>query len=107
MRFIKNIFKKFYNWVNSDNNYDEDDVWATPVSIGRKTRKNTTQPDSAGDTEQGFHFTIFSAVGGKVLQLYTYDVNMDRRPSKLYIISDKDDLGAELSHILTMESLSR
>ena len=108
MRFIKNIFKKLFNWVNSGYDYDEDDEWATPNTTVRsgKHRPHRTN-EGISDTELGFHFTIFPAAGGKVLQLYTYDKNMDRRPAKLYIISDKDDLGAELSQILTVECLLR
>ena len=111
MRFIKNIFKKFFNWVNSGYGHNEDnddDVWASPnTTIGSRKHRPLRTNEGISDTELGFHFTIFPAAGGKVLQLYTYDKNMDRRPAKLYIISDKDDLGTELSQILTVECLLR
>lgn len=55
----------------------------------------------------GMNFTVFSAVGGKVVHFNTYDPARDRFETRLYIITDKDDLGEELAQIITRESLTR
>ena len=53
------------------------------------------------------NFTVFSAAGGKVVQFNTYDLARDRSETRLYIVTDKDDLGEELAQIITRESLRR
>ena len=55
----------------------------------------------------GMNFTVFSATGGKVVQFNTYDPARDRSETRLYIVTDKDDLGEELAQIITRESLTR
>ncbi len=65
--------------------------------------------DSAnlGDIPNGMNFTVWSAAGGKVIQMRSYNHNTDRHNNALYIIPEKDDLGEELGLIITRESLSR
>jgi hypothetical protein len=55
----------------------------------------------------GMHFTVYSATGGKVVQFNTYDPARDRSDTRLYIVTDKDELGEELAQIITRESLTR
>ena len=55
----------------------------------------------------GLHFTVYNATGGKIIQIQSYDKARDKTTSSLYIINDKEDLGEELALIITKESLSR
>jgi len=66
----------------------------------------TTSIDTPGGIN-GMNFAIFSATGGKVVQFNTYDPARDRSETRLYIVTDKDDLGEELAQIITRESLTR
>lgn len=55
----------------------------------------------------GMNFTVFNAIGGKVIQFNQYNPVTDRHKQQLYIVTDKEDLGAELGQIITVESLGR
>lgn len=66
-----------------------------------------SHPRNFEDSNRGMNFSVYNATGGKVVQLYSYDVRTDKTISNLYIIHDKEDLGEELSLIITRESLSR
>lgn len=105
-KMIKNIFKSMAQWINSDDNvrarYSED----TAVSIGY-TSGNKNAPSGPSDRERGLNFTVFPATGGKVVQFSSYDPRADRYDNRLYIVTDREDLGEELGQIITKESLSR
>jgi len=55
----------------------------------------------------GTNFTLFQANGGTVLELRHYDRKNDDNIYTLYVIPSDRDLGVEISHIITMESLKR
>jgi hypothetical protein len=55
----------------------------------------------------GMNFTIYGAIGGKVVEFSTYNPNTDRHNRNLYIVTDKENLGEELGLIITKESLTR
>jgi hypothetical protein len=55
----------------------------------------------------GLNFTVFPAVGGKVVRFHSYDPRTDRENTTLYVVTDKENLGEELGQIITKESLSR
>ena len=55
----------------------------------------------------GTNFTLFQANGGTVLELRHYDRKNDDNIYTLYVIPSDRDLGQEISHIITMESLKR
>jgi hypothetical protein len=55
----------------------------------------------------GTNFTLYSANGGTVVELRSYDHVMDRNHNVLYVIPSDKDLGEQLGHIVTMEALKR
>ena len=55
----------------------------------------------------GTNFTLYQANGGTVLELRHYDRKNDDNIYTLYVIPSDRDLGVEISHIITMESLKR
>ena len=59
------------------------------------------------DGANSMNFTVFPAIGGKVIQIRSYDPRLDRHVGSLYVITDQEDLGEELGQIITRESLSR
>ena len=54
---------------------------------------------------EGMRFTVFKASGGFVIETRTYDRRKDESNNKIYVVTENQDLGAELGKIITMESL--
>lgn len=98
-KLIKTTVRKITRWANSDpERYYPQDV-AMPTSIGSNS-------SDFGD-RNGMNFTVFPACGGKVIKFSKYNPSTDRNKVELYIVTDKEDLGNELSLIITKESLTR
>jgi hypothetical protein len=58
-----------------------------------------------GSHDNGIHFVLYGANGGYVVETSKYDRIKDRHNAGLHIIRDEDDLGEEISKIITLESL--
>lgn len=54
---------------------------------------------------EGMRFTVYKASGGFVIETRTYDRRKDENVSKMYVITESQDLGQELGKIITMETL--
>jgi len=103
---IRNIINDIIYWARSG------DDQVPPATIASNSIRNISKSHNKNISDisvmnEGLNFTIFSASGGKIVQLYSYDNKTDRNISNLYIITDKDDLGEELAQIITRESLTR
>ena len=107
MGYFKNKIRKLINWAQSDDYANE------PYKNGIVSLQNSMQASTIGNSNSigghdgGLNFTVYSATGGKVIQVRTYNSMSDVGRSTLYVINDKDDLGQELAHIITVERLSR
>jgi tRNA U34 2-thiouridine synthase MnmA/TrmU len=107
MGYFKDKMRKFIRWAQSDDYANEPNKNGI-TSLQNSKRANMTIGSNAIEEHNGgLNFTVYSATGGKVVQIRTYNIATDRSTSMLYIISDKEDLGKELGHIITIESLSR
>jgi hypothetical protein len=105
---IKEFIRRIVKWsmsepivsdvVCSDSRYSNG-IGSKSISSGRF--------GSIEECNRGMNFTVYNATGGKVVQLFDYDMVKDRANSSLYIIADKEDLGEELGMIITRECLSR
>ena len=114
---IKNTLRKIIQWsmqVNVNSGQPEDaEVNLVPASslknMSRPKGRLTGSPNGPQieDFNRGMNFVVYNAIGGKVIQIHSYDVNTDKSHSTLYIITDKEDLGEEIGQIITKESLSR
>lgn len=112
MKFIKRLICKIVQWAEQDNDaqeYISGQIW--PLSTNKAKSKYTSigsaNSNSLDDHNNGMNFTVYSAIGGKIIQIKHYDTATDRTKSSLYIITDKENLGEELGQIITVESLSR
>lgn len=56
-------------------------------------------------TSEDLNFRMYKAENGHVMEVRHYDRRTDRNTNKLYLITDEQDLGAEISKIITVESL--
>lgn len=75
-----------------------------------RIRKNEVYPTSVHNNTsfnaKSINFTIYTATGGQVVEFMRFDPDSGTNYSKLYIIHDCDNIGEELSMILTKEGIS-
>lgn len=103
---FQNLFNKIGYWlIRNDMNSPApaEDIRYRSASISSGVKSRPAHEFGVN----GMNFTIFSATGGKVVQFNTYDPARDRSETRLYIVTEKDDLGEELAQIITRESLTR
>jgi hypothetical protein len=60
---------------------------------------------SSINSDPTLNFTVFSAVGGKVVEFRRYDRRTDRADSTMYVIGNDQDFGERIAKIATMENL--
>lgn len=101
---IKRLIIRFASWLSGN----QDNCKNTDAVVGyRHSRPPQSKANGCIEDSRGIDFTIYNATGGKIVQMRSYDPTLDRGSSSLYIITDKEDMGEELSLILTRESLTR
>jgi hypothetical protein len=83
--------QRIRNWLMND-----DDEAVEYVS-------STCERDSLAS--EGMRFQLYKAAGGFVIETRKYDERKDEHHCKMYVITEEQDLGAELGKIITMESL--
>jgi len=94
-----NFVKRWlYKWVSEevDNQRLEEKMSAGSISIG---------PSNRIDSDKGIRFQVYKATGGFVVETSLYDRQRDRHHNSLHIITDDQDLGAQIGKIITMETL--
>lgn len=62
-----------------------------------------------GDTfsSEPIQFKMYKASGGWAIEFRHYDSNMDRLTTSLYVVNGEEELGNNISQIITMEALKR
>ena len=53
------------------------------------------------------NFTIYNAVGGKIVEFRYHDRKSDRSHTQMYIIGKDDDFGEKIAKIATLEALKQ
>jgi hypothetical protein len=111
MGMIKNGIKRLIKWAMIETEYESEPERATNYAQGSKVQSFgggiSISRSKSIDSPGGINFTVFSATGGKVIQLQTYDSRTDRTNTSLYVVTDQEDLAEELALIITRESLTR
>ena len=112
MKFIKNAIIGIIKWASRPGNAEIERDYAAEKSkaLYNSSTIGSSKVMSQGDSIDGtnsMNFTVFPAIGGKVIQIRSYDPRLDRHVGSLYVITDQEDLGEELGQIITRESLSR
>jgi uncharacterized protein YacL (UPF0231 family) len=85
--------QKLRNWLNSDE------------LIKMSANKAVTSRESLRSS--GMNFTIYQANGGTIVEINQYDHKTDRNDHNLHIITNDQDLGQGIAHIVTFEMLKR
>jgi hypothetical protein len=88
MKWLK---RQLRNWINDDGLISLDDYNAV---------RSVDEPDG-----KCIRFKVFRANGGTVVQTDYYDQKNDKDYNNLHVIVEGQDLGQELSKIITFESL--
>lgn len=66
---------------------------------------NLIAKDEAPNRDKSFHFNVWFANGGKVIETTKYNKQTDRVESHLYVITHEANFGEEVNKIITMEGL--
>lgn len=83
------------DWNNATVSYDNSAKQATLSVSGNRTL----------DSDASMNFTVYNAIGGKVVEFRQYDRRVDRSNHQVYVIGSDEDFGAKIAKIATMESL--
>lgn len=84
MKWLYNILKKKYQY----------DLENQPVPV---------QPRKLDS--YGINFTVHRATGGFIVEYHQFDRKNDRTDHTLHIVREEEDLGNELSKIISFQSL--
>ena len=98
---LKKLVRKIVRWANSGDAVEKDYSMAANSVVGRVVG------NSINERSNGLNLTIYTAIGGRVIQTHSYNPLTDRSKSELYIVHDNEDLGQELGQILTRISLTQ
>lgn len=91
---LKNIIRRIIKWAS------EDDSLKADYSVAQPSLRTD-------DFRNGTDLSIFKADGGTIIRTRYYDRIKDVMHENLYVIQGADDIGEELSQIITREMLSR
>lgn len=109
MKFIKTLIAKIVRWaVNEQENEQyamRNSHWPN-IAKSKYTLGSNATIDQLDD-HSNLSFTVYSANGGKIIQIKNYNQATDSWKSTLYVITNLENLGDEIAQILTVESLSR
>ena len=85
--------QRLRNWFNQDLEDDLESIAGQALELGN------------GLSSDGMRFHLYRANGGYVVETRNYSEKHDQPYHKLYIINDEQDVGYEISKIITMENL--
>jgi hypothetical protein len=71
--------------------------------VGSKTAELVSRDRM--DSDPDLNFRMFRAENGYVMEVRYNDRRTDRTTTNLHLISDEEDLGQSIAHIITVESL--
>jgi hypothetical protein len=110
MGFIKKHLKRVIVSIMNYDEFYENMLVKDTTAMKRSSRKNSTLKQSdmlEGDSGSTMRFNVFSAIGGKIIEVRRYDERTDTSIQNLYIIHNDDDLAEQISHIMAMEYLNK
>lgn len=98
MNWFKRMVIKWVreDWDNSSINIREDSHRMRPSSP-------TLGGGRTLDSDATLSFTVYNAIGGKVVEFRRYDRRTDQSDHSVYVIGKDEDFGAKISKISTLE----
>lgn len=102
-----NWFKRLViKWVRED--WDKPEEYASNQAVPRirlESRKSSTMGGRELDSDATLNFTIYNAIGGKVVEFRRYDRKNDQSDHSIYVIGKDEDFGAKIAKISTLECM--
>jgi hypothetical protein len=102
-----------FKWINKWFNKKVEQAWnearnqASPYEESMKISTGIGISRSRRLEQNGMNFTIYSAVGGHIMEYSCYDERTDQSTKTLHIITSEADLGQSIAHIITYEMLKK
>ena len=110
------MLKWFYKWLGSkiqDSHFEDDDGPGQTASISNysnkvpRIRKASQVREGTEFSSEPIQFRMYKANGGWAIEFRQYDENRDRLETSLYVVNSEEELGKNISQIITMEALKR
>lgn len=79
-------------------------VWAMNDNIGSDPMPNTVRKSNGINS---LNISVGKAVGGSIVTVSYYDEVKGQHREQCYIVSETDDFSEALTHIITVENLTR
>jgi hypothetical protein len=101
--------KWFYKWLASkidDTKYADELEPASRPMVNRVRAGKSLRESDEIHTEP-ITFKMFKANGGWAIEFRQYDNKNDRIDTSLYVVNNEEELGKNISQIITMEALKR
>lgn len=95
MRQMNWFKKKLIKWLKDD--YDNKDT------IGYANSPKVSREGNTLNSDATLNFTVYNAIGGKVVEFRRYNRNIDRSDTTIYVVSRDEDFGQKISKIATLE----
>jgi len=92
------MFNKLKQWLQFRKSYHD-------LKMSRQAELTISSNQPLGD--EPIRLSIYNASGGFVIETRTYDSKKDQSKTNLYIVTDTEKMGEELSKIITLTSLTR
>jgi len=107
MRWFKKLVA---SWARQGSDYEEENCKPSQKGLWgsiMKSSKSTIGPREVVFDEfaEPFRFTLSRAQGGFILSTRYYNSKTDSNSGSLWLITDQQDLTAEIGKIITLESL--
>ena len=105
------MIKWFYRWLDNkiqNSRYEEDDGSVPLNTVTSKRRRGlSTVRESDDFASEPIQFKMYKAAGGWAIEFRQYDNRNDRMDTSLYVVNGEEELGNNISKIITMEALKR
>jgi hypothetical protein len=98
-RMVIRWVREDWEQASVDHNEDEYNI-NRPIAL-RRGRTDTCS--NTLDSEATLTFTVYNAIGGKVVEFRRYDRKNDRSDHTVYVIGKDEDFGEKISRISTLE----
>jgi len=98
---IKKWFKKKFREWSKEAWESGKEIVESDIIIGASTGPTSMR------SEPVLNFTIYNAIGGKIVEFRYNDRKSDRTHTQMYIIGKDDDFGEKISKIATLEVMKQ
>ena len=68
-----------------------------------KSANSIASCDNSFNSNANLNFTVYNAIGGKVIEFRRYNRTTDRTESSMYVITNEDNFGERIAKIATLE----